>query len=160
MNTYTEFENLQLKARIGYAWPTSTVSRSVMLSFMEFMKRYNYYCMTTVGFSGEIWIVDLFYQTLQDAKLDFHVHPEDIYSFGARGTFELILSQWKDKVFLSLAYGLDGDMDELSMAEYLDIALDRQLIHLQKSMYMMEDPLTISKQVNMRSNQGLPVSIS
>lgn len=113
MNNFTQLKHFELTAMTGYAWPISTISQSVMLSFMEFMQRCDHYCMTIGGSSGEIWIVDLFYQTLQDTTLDFYIYPEKRYSYGSRGKFELALSQREGNASLSVSYGLSGKVNEL-----------------------------------------------
>lgn len=45
----------------GYSWPTTTISHSALVSFMELFLKRNYYSITFSGISGEILLMNSFY---------------------------------------------------------------------------------------------------
>lgn len=106
MKTYTDLDHLVMgvderrtvRKTKGASWPVSTISRSVLVSFMKFSQTSKSYRIAFGGIAGETWLMDLLFHCQMGTgengqRANFILAKEDDYG---EKEFELLLSSDKD----------------------------------------------------------------
>lgn len=123
MNNFRSLEHLTMEGKSGICWPTSKTNKSVMLSFMEYIQECNYYSIKLGGVTGETWLMDLFYDSLEDSEEDgrpktyFYIvfgKSEEGHSYTLKGNFELHIEQQNEGLDASLhLYEVNDDVGDV-----------------------------------------------